>query len=42
MKSRLGALAITLIIGASACGVKSTSTDMNPNVSRLPTCENAC
>lgn len=39
-RSQIGALGIALMIGASACGVKSTTTAMNPNVSRRPTCEN--
>lgn len=38
---RFGALALALIVGSTACGVKSTTTEMNPNVSRRPTCENA-
>jgi len=33
-------VAIGFLLGSIACGVKSTTTDMNPRVSRNPTCEN--
>ena len=33
-------VAIGFLLGSIACGIKSTTTDMNPRVSRNPTCEN--
>lgn len=33
-------LAISALLGSAACGVKSTTTEMNPSLSRRPTCEN--
>ncbi len=34
-------LALGLMLSASACGVKSTTTDVSPGLTRNPTCENA-
>lgn len=35
------ALACTLAVGAACAGVKKTTTDVNPSISRAPTCANA-
>ncbi|HVF39903.1 MAG TPA: hypothetical protein VM939_08380 [Gemmatimonadaceae bacterium] len=34
-------LILALGIAASACGVRTTTTDVNPNVTRKPTCDEA-
>ena len=34
-------IAVGVLLGSLACGVKSRTTDMNPSLSRNPTCENA-
>lgn len=35
------ALACVLAVGSACGGVKKTTTDINPNISRAPTCANA-
>ena len=35
------ALACVLAVGSACAGVKKTTTDINPNISRAPTCANA-
>ena len=39
--SLLRGASAALLIAVGACGVKSHSTDINPSISRNPTCENA-
>ena len=34
-------LSVSILLGSLACGIKSKTTDMNPTMSRNPTCENA-
>jgi hypothetical protein len=34
-------LSIGVLVGSAACGVKTKTTDINPVLSRQPTCENA-
>jgi len=41
MRSIQTMLLITALAGTAACGVKSTTTDVSPNISRSATCENA-
>ena len=36
-----GALLFALVLTTAACGVKSTTTDVNPRVNRAPTCADA-
>ena len=36
-----GALMVALVFTTAACGVKSTTTDVNPRVNRAPTCADA-
>ena len=41
MRSTSTMLALATMLGSAACGVKSRTVDMNPAISRTPTCENA-
>jgi hypothetical protein len=42
MRYRAVTIGTTLLLAASAaCGVKSSTTDISPSMSRSPTCENA-
>lgn len=34
-------VALAMLLGAAACGVKSKTTDISPTISRAPTCEQA-
>ena len=41
IRPSIAALALAVVLGSAGCGVKSKTVNMNPSMSRSPTCPNA-